>query len=158
MNMPSNRDLQPPAFIPLKGEPALPDVLRYLRTLNRYKWGIAMVVIAVGMLAAMYASSLRPIYRATATLMLEMGKPRVISNQELFDAYNGTTRDYFLTQFGIIKSRDLAERLVRTMQLTRSPEYAPGQQAKPWYSDWVPERFLPAPPATVLGQAASEDS
>jgi succinoglycan biosynthesis transport protein ExoP len=90
--------------------------------------------------------------------MLEMGKPRVISNQELFDAYNGTTRDYFLTQFGIIKSRDLAERLVRTMQLTRSPEYAPGQQAKPWYSDWVPERFLPAAPATVLGQAASEDS
>src|SRR5512146_3220397 len=96
MNRASNRELQPPVFTPIQGEPALPDLVRDLRTLNRYKWGILLVVIAVGMLASMYASSLRPIYRATATLMLEMGKPKVISNQDLFEAYNGTTRDYFL--------------------------------------------------------------
>lgn len=158
MNRPSSQILHPPAFIPLKGEPVLPDVLRYLRMLNRYKWGIAMVVIAVGMLAAVYASSLRPIYRATTTLMLEMGKPRAVTNQELYDAYYGTTRDYFLTQFGIIKSRDLAERLVRTMALTKNPEYAPGRQAKPWYAHWVPARFLPAAPAKAPGEAASEES
>ncbi|MHB8668488.1 MAG: GumC family protein [Burkholderiales bacterium] len=158
MNRPSSRVLHPPEFVPLKPEPALPDVLRYLRTLNHYKWGIALVVIAVGMLAAMYASSLRPVYRATTTLMLETSKPRVISNQELYDAYNGTTRDYFLTQFGIIKSRELAERLVRTMGLTKYPEYAPGRQAQPWYEDWVPARFLPAAPAKAPGQAATEES
>ena len=144
MNRVSNRELQLPAFKPIQGEPTPPDVVRYLRTLNRYKWGILLVVIAVGMLASMYASSLRPIYRSTATLMLEMGKPKVISNQDLFEAYNGTTRDYFLTQFEIIKSREFAERLVNTMQLTKNPEYDPRQQAKPWYADWVPAQFLPA--------------
>jgi len=144
MNMASSRELQQPAFTPIRGEPTPPDVVRYLRTLNRYKWGILMVVIAVGMLAAIYASSLRPIYRATATVMLEMGKPKVVSPQELFEAYNGTTRDYFLTQFEIIKSRELAERLVRTMQLTKNPEYDPTQQAKSWYADWVPAQFLPS--------------
>jgi capsular exopolysaccharide synthesis family protein len=143
MNRASSRELQLPAFTPIQGEPAQPDVVRHLRTLNRYKWGIILVVAAVGMLAAMYASSLRPIYRATATLMLEMGKPKVISTQELFEAYNGTTRDYFLTQFEIIKSRELAERLVRTMQLAKHREYDPTQQAKPWYADWVPAQFLP---------------
>lgn len=149
MNRPSSRELQPPAFTPIQGDPPPPDVVRYLRTLNRYKWGILMVVIAVGMLAAMYASSLRPIYRATATVMLEMGKPKIVSPQEMFEAYNGTTRDYFLTQFEIIKSRELAERLVRVMQLTKHPEYDPRQVAKAWYADWVPVQFLPS--ASVKG-------
>lgn len=143
MNRATTRELQLPTFTPIQGEAAQPDLVRHLRTLNRYKWGIIMVVAAVGMLAAMYASSLRPIYRATATLMLEMGKPKVISTQELFEAYNGTTRDYFLTQFEIIKSRELAERLVRTMQLAKHREYDPAQKAKPWYADWVPAQFLP---------------
>lgn len=148
MSRTSDRELQQQqAFTPIKGEPAPPDVVRYLRTLNRYKWGILMVVIAVGMLAAMYASSLRPVYRGTATLMIEQTKPKVVSNQELYDAYTGTTRDYFLTQFEIIKSRDYAERLVRVLQLTKQAEYDPRQRAKAWYSAWVPERFLPTPAA-----------
>ena len=160
MNRVSNRDLQlPAAFSPIAGEGAQPDVVRYLRTINRYKWGILMVVAAVGMLAAMYASSLRPIYRATATLMLEMGKPKVVSTQELFEAYNGTTRDYFLTQFEIIKSRELAERLVRVMQLTKHAEYDPRQQGKPWYAEWVPAQFLPAvSPVKAPNEEALEES
>jgi len=149
MNRISNRDLQPPAFTPIEGEPPPPDVVRYLRTLNRYKWGIAMVVVAVGMLAAMYASSLRPIYRSTATLMVEMGKPKLVTNADLYEAFNGTTRDYFLTQFEVIKSRELAERLVRTMQLTKHPEYDPRQQPKPWYAEWLPAQFLAHAPAKV---------
>jgi len=154
MNRVSSRELQPPAFTPIQGDPAPPDVVRYLRTLNRYKWGILMVVIAVGMLAAMYASSLRPVYRATATVMVEMGKPKVVSNQDLYEAFGGTTRDYFLTQFEIIKSRELAERLVRVMQLSKHPEYDPRQQAKPWYAAWVPAQFLPA---AAPGPAPSEE-
>ncbi len=155
MNRVSSRELQPPAFTPIQGNPAPPDVVRYLRTLNRYKWGILMVVIAVGMLAAMYASSLRPVYRATATIMVEMGKPKVVSNQELYESFVGTTRDYFLTQFEIIKSRELAERLVRVMQLAKHPEYDPRQQAKPWYAAWVPAQFLPA---AAPGPAPSEEA
>jgi len=159
MNRVSNRELQMPAFTPIAGEPAAPDVVRYLRTLNRYKWGIIMVVIAVGMLAAMYASSLRPIYRSTATVMIEGGKPKIVTNQELYESFNGSTRDYFLTQFEIIKSRELAERLVRVMQLTKHPEYDPRQQhARPWYAEWVPERFLPAISGNAVNEEVLEES
>ncbi|MFH1602927.1 MAG: Wzz/FepE/Etk N-terminal domain-containing protein, partial [Pseudomonadota bacterium] len=105
MNRITNQDLRPPAFRASQPEPVLPDVVRYLRVLNRYKWGILMVVIAVGMLAAMYASTLRPIYRSTATLMLEISKPKIVTNAELFEAINGAQRDYFLTQFEIIEWR-----------------------------------------------------
>jgi len=145
MNNMSDLELQQPVFTPIQGEPAPPDLVRYLRTLNRFKWGILMVVIAVGMLAALYAYSLRPVYRATATVLIEQTKPKVVSNQELYDAYTGTTRDYFLTQFEIIKSRDFAERLVRVLQLTKHPDYDPRQRAEAWYSAWVPDGFLSTP-------------
>jgi len=146
-------------FAPIAGEPAPPDVVRYLRTLNRYKWGILLVVIAVGMLASLYASSLRPIYRSTATVMVEMGKPKVVSNQDIYESFIGTTRDYFLTQFEIMKSRELAERLVRVMQLTKHPEYDPRQRAKPWYAEWVPAQFLPAAkPVKVTSEAELAES
>ena len=153
MDRASNRELQAPGFTPIDGDPPPPDLVRYLRTLNRYKWGILMVVIAVGMLAAMYASSLRPIYRSTATVMVEMGKPKVVSNQELYESFIGTTRDYFLTQFEIIKSRELAERLVRVMQLTKHPEYTQ-HQTKPWYAEWLPAQFVPA---AKTGRTPSEE-
>ena len=158
MNRISNRDLQPPAFAPVQPEPTLPNVVRYLRVLNRYKWGILLVVIAVGMLAAMYASTLRPIYRSTATIMLEISKPKIVSNTELYEAFNGAQRDYFLTQFEIIKSRDLTERLVRVMQLTRHPEYDSRQRARPWYAAWLPEQLLlAAAPANVPKEEALEE-
>ena len=50
--------------------------------------------------------------------MVEGSRPRSVTNggmsmEDMYVAYNGTTRDYYLTQFEIIKSRDFAERLVR---------------------------------------------
>ena len=155
MNRISERELQQPSFAPIDGEPTPPDFVRYLRTLNRYKWGILLVVIAVGMLASMYASSLRPIYRATATLMVETGKPKMISNADLYESFVGSTRDYFLTQYEIIKSRTLAERLVRVMQLTKHPEYAPHAPAKPWYAQWLPALFTK--PTTPFKPPKEED-
>ena len=157
MNRITNRDLQPPAFTPIQPEPTLPDVVRYLRVLNRYKWGILLVVIAVGMLAAMYASTLRPIYRSTATLMLEISKPKIVTNAELYEAFNGAQRDYFLTQFEVIKSRDLAERLVRVMQLTKHPEYSPRERGRAWYARWIPAQLLPAAPDNVPSVEANEE-
>ncbi len=153
MNRVSDRDLQQPAFTPIQPAPPPPDLVRYLRTLNRYKWGILMVVVAVGMLAALYASSLRPIYRGTATVMIEMQKPKAVSNQDLYEAIAYSSRDYFLTQFEIIKSREFAERLVRVMRLTKHPEYDPRQSARAWYAAWVPEQLLP----TVTGKAPVEN-
>jgi succinoglycan biosynthesis transport protein ExoP len=153
MNRMHDQGLQPPEFRPFKAAPPPPDLVRYLRTLNRYKWGILMVVIAVGMLAALYASSLRPIYRGTATVMIESTKPKTVTNAELYEVLGSSNRDYFLTQFEIIKSREFAERLVRVMQLAKHPEYDPRQKTRPWYANWMPERFSPA----GLGKGPNEE-
>jgi capsular exopolysaccharide synthesis family protein len=110
------------------------EMVRYWRAINRHRVGIVLLVIAVGVLAAVYAASLPPVYRGTATLMLDPIKKKSIAIEDLADT--GTPRDYYLTQIEIMKSRDYAERLVRVLNLTRHPEFDPRQQVaeKTWWS------------------------
>jgi len=89
------------------------DLVRYWRAVNRHRLGIILFVVAVGVLATVYAYSLAPVYRGTATVLLDPVRKKGVTNDELFAEYSGTTRDYFLTQTEIMKSRDYAERLVR---------------------------------------------
>jgi uncharacterized protein involved in exopolysaccharide biosynthesis len=139
MNTFTRRETDREAFTPHQPELESLDLVRYWRTINRHKWGILGLVVAVGLLAAIFAHNLPPIYRGTATLMVESYRSKAVSNAEMQEAwYWGTSRDYFLTQYEIIKSREFAERLVRVMGLTRHPAFDPRQQPPAWYQKWLP--------------------
>jgi len=123
------------AFEPHQPELESLDLVRYWRAIARNKWRIVALALLAGLLATLYAYSLTPIYRGTATLLVEGSRPsKSAAAEELYIAYGGTTRDYYLTQFEIIKSREFAERLVRVMGLVRHPEFDPRQAPKPWYA------------------------
>jgi len=141
MNTLTRQELDSLKFEPHQPELESLDLVRYWRAVARNKWRILALVVLVGVLAHLYSLTLPPVYRGTATLMVEGSRPRTnsggVSMEDLYIAYNGTTRDYYLTQFEIIKSREFAEKLVRVMGLTRNPEFAPGPAAKPWYGDFL---------------------
>lgn len=133
------------------------ELVRYWRAINRHRLGIALLVIAVGVLAAMYAISLPPVYRGTATVLLDPVRKKSVTNEDLYESISSTSRDYYLTQIEIMKSRDYAERLVRVLNLTRHPGYDPRQ--RPVEKGWVAsllERFKPAAiPETQPAAAAA---
>jgi len=133
MNTLTKQELQGLAFQPHQPELESLDIVRYWRAIMRNKWRILALAALVGLIATLYAYSLPPVYRSSATLLVEGSRPKGITMEELYVAYSGTTRDYYLTQFEIIKSRDFAERAVRVMGLTRNPEFDPRQAKKPWY-------------------------
>ncbi len=122
------------------------ELVRYWRAINRHRLGIALLVVAVGVLASIYAFSLPPVYRGTATVMLDpVRKKNPVTTEDIAESMAGTPRDYYLTQIEIIKSRDYAERLVRVLNLTRHKDYDPRQQQqeKGWMASLL-ERFKPA--------------
>jgi len=139
------------------------ELLRYWRAINRHRLGILLLVIAVGVLAAMYGYSLPPVYQGSTTVMLDpVRKKSPISTEELAESWSSTPRDYYLTQIEVMKSRDYAERLVRVLNLTSNPLYDPRQQKaeKGWIGSLV-ERFKPAADDGEKAPAASaysEDS
>lgn len=132
--MSARADIQSsPGTDQVKEGPETLDLVRYWRAINRHRLGIALFVIAVGVLATVYAYSLPPVYRGTATVLLDPVKKKAVTNEEIYADYYGTTRDYYLTQTEIMKSRDYADRLVRVLNLTRHRDYDPRQhQEKGW--------------------------
>ena len=47
------------------------ELVKYWRAINRHRLGIVLLVVAVGVLAAVYSFSLPPVYRGTATVLLD---------------------------------------------------------------------------------------
>lgn len=108
------------------------------------------------MLAVLYANSLPPLYRATATVLIDTQKPKIVSIEEVYNAAAGMNREFYQTQLEIMKSRELATRLVKRMKLAEHPLFDPRKQPAPWWSEWLPEGFLADGPGALPAQATEE--
>ncbi|MFC5694237.1 GumC family protein [Pseudomonas sp. GCM10022186] len=106
------------------------DLVKIWRTLWHRKWSILTLVVVVTMVAVLAAFSITPIYRAAATLIIEEKAAKVVSIEKIY-GLEGAGSEYLQTQFELMKSRALAERVVRHLNLTVHPEFDPRQQPKP---------------------------
>jgi capsular exopolysaccharide synthesis family protein len=97
------------------------DLRQYWRVVTRYKWGILGLAFAITVLATLIVFTVKPVYRASATLLIEQNQAKVVTIQEVYDMDSGN-KEYLQTQFEVIKSRDLAARVVRQLKLDESPE------------------------------------
>jgi capsular exopolysaccharide synthesis family protein len=159
MNTLTRQELNSLDFEPHQPEIESLDLVRYWRAIARNKWRILALLVLVGLIATLYAYSLPPVYRSTATILVEGSRTKGVTAEDLYVAYNGSTRDYYLTQFEIIKSRDFAERLVRVMGLAKHPEFDARNGPKPWYAALLPAfgSSAPAVPATAATGTEVED-
>ncbi len=98
------------------------DLQQYWRTLMRNKWGILGFALAITVLTILVVFSMKPVYKATATLLIESQQANVVSIEEVY-GLDKSNSEYFLTQFEIIKSRRLAEKVVKKLSLQEHPEF-----------------------------------
>lgn len=103
------------------------DLRHYWRVLMRHKWNIAGFSGVVTLFAILAAMSMSPVYRATTTLLIEANQAKVVSIEEVY-GINTQADEYFLTQFEILKSRQLAERTVRRLDLMNNTVFNPPQK------------------------------
>ena len=106
------------------------DLLQLWHTLWRRKWSILSLFVVVVLVAILAVLSLTPIYRAGATLLIEQQAAKVVSIEQVY-GLEGTGNEYLQTQFELLKSRALAERVVKQLNLTTHPEFDPRQQPEP---------------------------
>ncbi|BBB28885.1 GumC family protein [Neptunomonas japonica] len=130
------------------------DLRQYWQTIMRHKWGIIGFAFIVTLLTALVVASLTPIYRATATLLIESQQANIVSIEEVY-GLDGGNSEYFTTQFEILKSRNLAEKVVAKLDLVNHPIFnKPKESLLPFdfnWRDWLPFE-LPAAPVVVETQ------
>lgn len=129
------------------------DLLEYWHIINRHKWAILGFAGIVCVLTYVVVSAMTPIFESTATLMIESKQANVVSVQEVYGV-DTSQREYYQTQFEVLNSRKLAEKVVRELNIANEPEYDPDKQDKMTLRSFIP--FLPKedpPTAEQLHQA-----
>lgn len=127
------------------------DELRhYLHVVLRYKTKIVLLALVITALVALFVYAQTPMYQSTATMLIESSPAKIISIEEMY-GLETSNREYFLTQFEILRSRELAARLVDALGLVHHPEFQPGGDGFSWRR-LIPEGMA-APPVEPDEQA-----
>jgi len=119
-----------------------PEMLQYWRAISKRRWSILGLTVMVAVLAGLVASGIRPQYRSTATLLIEQGKPKVVSIEEVY-TQGLMQREYYQTQVEILRSEELARKVVERLKLSTHPDYDP-RQAVPGWGTHLWETVLPS--------------
>jgi polysaccharide biosynthesis transport protein len=111
------------------GEEARGFSIDGLRTGVRKNWWLVAVVALVSVLAAtFYTLGLTKLYQAKATILFDPQTPRPLGNdvQQVVDASQSSywnNKEYYKTQFWILRSHQLASSVVRELALEKDPSF-----------------------------------
>jgi hypothetical protein len=97
------------------------DLLEYWRAISKRRWSILGLTCSSPSWRCWSSNNMRTVYRATATLLIEQGKSKVVSIR------GGLTqgfaqREYYQTQAEILKSEELARKAVVKLNLASHPD------------------------------------
>lgn len=97
------------------------DLREYWRVFYSNKWGIFGFASIVTLLTVLVVFNITPVYRGTSTLLIESQQANVVSVQEIY-GLDGSS-EYLLTQFEILKSRNLAKKVIIENNLLDHPTF-----------------------------------
>ena len=105
------------------------DLRDYVKILHKHRWPIVAATALLTALAALMVSGMTPVYRATATLLIET-QQTVPVNLDKIIGIDTKNKQYYQTQFEELKSRKLARRVVQEMGLYNHPELSQPEDRK----------------------------
>jgi uncharacterized protein involved in exopolysaccharide biosynthesis len=91
--------------------------LKYWHALIKYRWialSIFVATLVVGIIATLLMT---PIYTASTTLQIERQETKILDVGDMTPTEASTGDEFFQTQYGLLKSESLAERVVDSLRL-----------------------------------------
>ncbi|WP_351078419.1 polysaccharide biosynthesis tyrosine autokinase [Shewanella sp. CAL98-MNA-CIBAN-0140] len=107
------------------------DVKKLLLPILLFKWRIFTFALLVTALTVFVVYSMTPIYKASSMLLIESEQAKAIKIDEVYGINSGQ-QEYYLTQFEIIKSRSIAERVFNHLDLINHPVF---NQPPSWFAE-----------------------
>jgi capsular exopolysaccharide synthesis family protein len=99
----------------------------YWKILRSYRWVVAGVLLAVLAAALVLTLLTTPIFRALATIQIQRDTIKVVNSEGLTSADAAFDRDFYQTQYELLRSRALALRVVQDTQLIDQPAFNGGK-------------------------------
>jgi len=93
------------------------DLLAYWRVLVKRRRFVLFGLLLGAAVAMLVTLSTTPLYRATAVLQLERAAPEIVKVEGMTQVQGGDQSDFYQTQYELLQSRTLAERVAEELQL-----------------------------------------
>ncbi len=111
------------------------------RVIRRWLWLTGPMVGGALAITVVVLFLVPPNYTAKATLLIEPEAPQVLNMTQLIeDAAGNQDYDYYKTQFDLLKSRVIAARVIRELDLAHNPEFnrspSTGPITRLWNDAW----------------------
>jgi len=91
------------------------DLQEYWLIINKNRLAIFGFTVVSSAILILIIFSLTPVFEGTATLLIEASEPKVVEIEEVYQMGMGRN-EYYFTQFEILKSRVLAQKVVKEHQ------------------------------------------
>lgn len=88
-----------------------------IRTILKWRWLIFGITLACVLAAIIISLMVTPIYQGKVTLEINREPTRVMAQGDDVEPNRGADQDFLSTQVGLLHSRSLSERVVRTLNL-----------------------------------------
>ena len=113
----------PPVIYQSKENEHPPLIQQYLRIALRWKYVIIGATVACVVLGLIVTLLMTPKYTAAATVEIAREASQVTSIQGVERDTSIADQEFYQTQYGLLKSRDLSERIAVQLRLVDSPDF-----------------------------------
>lgn len=98
------------------------DLKHYFFAVKKRFFSITFFSLLVTCLVGLYVMTISPIYQATSTIQIESKQARAVNFQQVYGV-DFSRREYFQTQFAILKSESIAREVINKLNLSQYPEF-----------------------------------
>lgn len=105
---------------PREGQPL---VLQYLRIAKRWRWLILGAITITAIAGLIITLLMTPQYTASATIEIQRENDRILAVRGVEPEVTQTDVEFYQTQYGLLQSQSLAERVAADLRLHNSPEF-----------------------------------
>src|SRR6202051_506215 len=137
---------------PVEDREAVPDLLEYWRGIQKRYPTVLVALLVVFMIGLFATFRGKPVYEARALIEIQKENPDVPTLQELFQI-EGVSDAYIETQNRILKSENLARRVITQLGLEKLPEFA--RRSGSWQI--AREKPAPEPVGAEFGVSSAAD-
>jgi capsular exopolysaccharide synthesis family protein len=106
-------------------------IFTYLGLVLKYRWLIltfCTIALAIGFIVTFTTT---PIYRATVSIQIDRQVPRIVKTDTQPD-YGDDSEHFYQTQYDLLQSRMLAERVASDLNLASAPDLFDSPASSPW--------------------------
>jgi polysaccharide biosynthesis transport protein len=109
--------------IDLTDTPSAFDFYKYLRILTKYRWLIVGTIATTLAIATVLTLLMTPIFRATSSIQIDREAMSVVKVGGLQPDESQGGLEFYQTQYELLASRSLAERVVATLALVNDSQF-----------------------------------